>query len=159
MQIKTKYDIGQKVYFITGFYHFSSVSRRCPNCLGLYKKKINGGEWRCAKCEKGKIKSEKESLSIEIDKEPFTVSGIVISIDDKGLIKGERVIIKHKENGKTYYSHFIANFDDKRNDDWVYAEKDMGVEKGIKFRKVFLNKRSALIELDRVKEILTQKKC
>lgn len=155
MQIKTKYNIGQKVYFLTGLYHFYTTSHRCPNCAGKYKKKMKGGEWHCSKCEKGYKEEKKESLSIEIDKRPFTVSGIVLSIDDKGLIEGERIsVIRHGKNRSTTYFHFIADFDDKREDDWTYADKDRGIKKGIKFKKVHLTKKSAEIELDRVKEIL-----
>jgi hypothetical protein len=158
MEIKTKYNIGQKVYFLTGLYHFNIIEHRCPNCSGKYKKKMDGGEWHCSKCKEGRIEEEKESLSIEIDKEPFTVSGIVISIDEKGLNEGERAsVTRHNKDKSTTYFHFIANFDDKREDDWTYADKDRGVKKGIKFKRVHLTKKSALAEFNRVEEILNNR--
>lgn len=159
MQIKTKYDIKQKVYFLQGLYHFTETSQQCPNCLGKYKKKMKGGEWCCKKCEEGKIKGEKDTLTIEIGRKPFTVSGIVIFIDDKGLIEGERISLVRREKDKsTTYFQFLADFDDKLEDDWSYLDKDRGVKKGIKFKKVHLTLKSAETEFNRVEEILKEKK-
>jgi len=142
MLIDTKYELGQEIYFVRGFYEIQRVESTCPNCKGKYEKNMKGGRWYCNICEQGKIKETKDILSIILEEEPYTVNGFWISVDSEGKIEGIRVaVIQKRKDNATSYFHFHVNLDDKKNDDWAWMEKDDGIEQGIEYKKVHLTKK------------------
>lgn len=93
LNIKTKFDIGQTVYFVAQSTSYEDIP--CTHCKGNYREIVNGIEYTCPHCTGGRERNRVDDYEVK--------SGVVTNI--KVSVRGIRKI-KDRITGENIETNF-----------------------------------------------------
>ena len=107
IDINTKFDIGQKVYFLKS--SSSTTVRHCSHCRGHYREIVNGVEYLCSHCKGGReeIRNTRYKIASAI------VTNIRITLETE-----EKELTEHEGRVDAKYSYSVTEL---KPENWLYS--------------------------------------